>query len=154
MLKEKIWRKENGLLAVMDKNGEKEVFIKQSFPLSHPGEFLSLRDSEDNEILMVESLNSDVSPDVKALLLEELLKSQFVLNIKEIVNIQEDVELRRFHVLTEQGSRHFQTKLEDWPEILSGETILIEDLCGDLFHIDNWKKLDKESQKKLTPYVS
>jgi hypothetical protein len=154
MIKEKIWRKQNGLLATLNKGVETEVFVKESFPWSMPGEFLSLRDIDDNEVLLIESLEKDLDEDVKELLKAELTNSQFVLRIKEIEKIEEDVELRRFFVKTDQGKRQFQTKLEQWPEVLSDNVILIEDLAGDLFRIDNWKELDQLSRKHLSPYVS
>lgn len=154
MISEKIWRKDNGLLAI-EKDGKAiEVFVKESFPWSNPGEFLSLRDIDDNEILLVESLESGLEIETVKLLKEELLNSQFVLKVVSIEDIIEDVELRRFFVTTEQGKRQFQTKLEDWPEVVDGNVILVEDLAGDIFRIEDWTKLDKSSKKKLSPYVS
>lgn len=146
-------RQENGILVL--KYGEQwvEIFIKQCFPWSNPGEYLSLRDKDDNEVCLIEKLE-DINGEARKLIEEEIKFSQFVLHITAIKKIEEDVELRRYLVQTEQGVRVFQTKLEDWPEVKEDGVILIEDLAGDLFRIENWKNLDSHSQKELSPYVS
>ncbi len=149
----KLWRQSNGILCLKYGEREVEVFLKQCFPWSNPGEFLSLRDKDDNEVCLIENLN-DLDQESRLLIEEELAFSQFVLHIEKIEKIDEDVELRSFRVHTSQGLRVFQTKLEDWPVPLANGTILIEDLAGDLFRIDNWKNLDSHSQKELSPYVS
>lgn len=149
----KLKRQENGILVL--KYGETwvEVFLKQCFPWSNPGEYLSLRDKDDNEVCLIEDLK-EINEEARLLLEEEIRFSQFVLRIKSIEKIEEDVELRRYLVHTEQGLRVFQTKLEDWPEVHNDGVILIEDLAGDLFRIKNYRELDSQSQKELSPYVS
>jgi len=149
----RVLKKENGLLFVHYGEREVEVHIKQCFPWSGPGEFLSLRDKDDNEACLIENIH-DLDAESQKIIREELSFSQFVLKVKKIVEIKEDVELRQFRVITDQGERVFQTKLEDWPEVLEHGVILIEDLAGDLFRIDNWHKLDQKSKKELSPYVS
>lgn len=146
-------RQKNGILVL--KYGERlvEVFLKQCFPWTYPGEYLSLRDKDDNEVCLIEKLE-DINEEARALIEEEIRFSQFVLNITSIEKIEEDVELRRYLVHTEQGIRVFQTKLGDWPEVKMDGVILIEDLAGDLFKINDWRKLDSKSQKELSPYVS
>ena len=146
-------RQKNGILVL--KYGERlvEVFLKQCFPWTYPGEYLSLRDKDDNEVCLIEKLE-DINEEARVLIEEEIRFSQFVLNITSIEKIEEDVELRRYLVHTEQGIRVFQTKLEDWPEVKMDGVILIEDLAGDLFKINDWRKLDSKSQKELSPYVS
>lgn len=146
-------RQKNGILVL--KYGERlvEVFLKQCFPWTHPGEYLSLRDKDDNEVCLIEKLE-DINEEARVLIEEEIRFSQFVLNITSTEKIEEDVELRRYIVHTEQGIRVFQTKLEDWPEVKMDGVILIEDLAGDLFKINDWRKLDSKSQKELSPYVS
>ncbi|MCF8059197.1 MAG: DUF1854 domain-containing protein [Bacteriovoracaceae bacterium] len=149
----KIWRNSHGLLSMNYGDREVEIHLKQCFPWSRPGEFLSLRDIDDNEVCLLHSLD-DLDESTRKLIEEELSFSQFILNIHKVVKIEEDVELRRYLVQTKQGVRVFQTKLEDWPEVLENGTILIEDLAGDLFRIDDWRELDLESQKELSAYVS
>ncbi|MFT6068512.1 MAG: hypothetical protein ACJAT2_002293 [Bacteriovoracaceae bacterium] len=136
-----------------EKQGKKtEVKVKQCFPWSQPNEFLSLRDNKGNEVFLIEDLKElDV---LTRLTVEEYLKTaEFVMKIEKIFHIEEDVELREYTVLTGQGKRVFHTKLEDWPEFLPDGSILIEDLAGDIFKIEDVSLLDPISQKNLSPYV-
>lgn len=149
----KIFRKANGLLFVLYGEREVEIHIKQCFPWSNPGEYLSLRDKDDNEVCLIDDYR-ELDSQSQKLIEDELNFSQFVLKIERIEKIEEDVELRQFHVVTVQGQRVFQTKLEDWPEVLEDGVILIEDLAGDLFRIENWLALDSKSKKEISPYVS
>ena len=149
----KLYTKESGLLYVLYGEKEIEVHVKKCFPWSNPGEWLSLRDTDDNEICLIENLKSLDS--VTANVLKEHLNLiDFVLEIKKIVNVFEDVELRRFEVETLQGVRKFQTKLEEWPEILDDGSIIIRDLSGDLFRVHSFEDLDLESKKLLGTYVA
>ncbi len=149
----KLKKQANGILALQYGEQWIEVTLKQCFPWSLPGKYLSLRDKDDNEVCLIENL-MDLEGETRELIEAELNFSQFVLKISSITKIEEDVELRRFLVETEQGSRIFQTKLECWPEVHEDGVILIEDLAGDLFRIDNVNQLDEQSRKELSPYVS
>ncbi len=148
-------KQRNGILALRYGEQWVEVFIKECFPWHSPGKYLSLRDKDDNEVCLIEDLSSSsITDEVRNLIQEELDFSQFVLQISSIDKIEEDVELRRFLVQTEQGERVFQTKLETWPELLDSGEVLIEDLAGDLFRIKNVMELDEKSRKELSPYIS
>lgn len=148
----KIYMGESHQLTFEQAGKKTEVTIKQCFPWSEPMEFLSLRDEKENEVFLIENLKDlDV---LTRLTVEEYLKAaEFVMKVEKVLHIEEDVELREYTVLTEQGKRIFHTKLEDWPEFLPDGSILIEDLAGDIFKIENVNLLDPVSQKNLSPYV-
>lgn len=148
----KIYMGDNHQLTFEQSGKATQVKIKQCFPWSEPNEFLSLRDEKENEVFLIEKLEDlDV---VTRLTIEEYLKTaEFVMKVEKVLHIEEDVELREYTVLTEQGKRIFHTKLEDWPEFLPDGSILIEDLAGDIFKIENLEYLDPISQKNLSPYV-
>jgi hypothetical protein len=148
-----LFRKENGLLYVLMEKREIEVHVKRCFPWSHPHEFLSLRDSDDNEVSLIEKL-FEMDEETQRIIKEVLESMDFVLEIEKVFKIEEDVELRNYHVLTRQGERFFQTKLEDWPEVYDDGSILIRDLSGDHFRIASIKVLDPKSQKILSTYVA
>ncbi len=146
-------RGKNGILCVSHESSDTEVSIKQCFPWSGPDEFLSLRDSDDNEVYLIKDIN-ELDETSQRLIQEELNFSQFVLKVSQVKKIEEDIELRQFHVVTEQGERVFQTKLEDWPEVLESGIITIQDLAGDIFRIEDWQSLDFKSKKELSAYIS
>ena len=138
---------------IFERNKVKTIVeIKQCFPWSEPSEFLSLRDEKENEVFLIEKLEDlDV---LTRLTIEQYLKTaEFIMKIEKVLSVEEDVELRKYSVLTIQGERIFHTKLEDWPETLSDGSIIIKDLAGDIFKVDDINLLDPISQKNLSPYV-
>ena len=149
----KIYLKENGLLYFSKDNKEIQIHVKKCFPWSHPKEFLSLRDNDDNEVFMVERLE-DVDAKIQTILHNYMDLVDFILEIIKIHEIKEDIELRQYFVSTKQGRRTFQTKLEDWPEVMEDGSVLIEDLAGDLFKVRSYESLDEKSKKILSTYVA
>jgi len=131
---------------------EIEVNIKQCFPWSAPGRFLSLRDEKDCEVYLIKNLN-DLSELNRSAIKHHIYASKFVLEIYEIYKITDDVELRRFEVRTQQGPRVFQTKLDDWPEVKKDGRIFVRDIAGDLYLISNFNSLNSKSKKLLSTFV-
>ncbi len=77
----------------------------------------------------------------------------FVIEIEQIINITEDFQLRIWDVQTKHGARTFETKLDAWPHKNPDETLLIEDVSGDLFVIKSVEDMGKQSKKLLSPYI-
>lgn len=130
-----------------------EVHIKSCFPWSNEAEFLSFRDQDDNELMLLQKI-TDLLEEDQATVRRFLVQSNFTIKILRINNVEEDVEIRSFDVETSIGTKLFQTKLEDWPDIMSDGRILIKDLSGDLFLIESPENLDSKSQKLLNPYIA
>jgi hypothetical protein len=69
----------------------------------------------------------------------------FVFEIPWVLEIEEEVEIRHWRVMTRQGERRFQTRLDAWPRDLPGGGLLIRDLAGDLYRLAYAGGLDKKS---------
>lgn len=148
----KLFLTNENILFQMDGNERKTVHVKACFPWSDPGNFLSIRDTEDKEIFLVEDL-SKLDAKNKAALLTYLGQVNFLLEVTKIYEIKDDIELRLFDVETKQGRRQFQTKLEDWPLEKPNGSYLIKDLSGDHFYVESMGSLDEKSQKNLAILV-
>jgi hypothetical protein len=77
----------------------------------------------------------------------------FVFEVMRVLEIEEEVEIRRWRVETRQGPRTFQTRLDDWPRLLPHGGLLIRDLAGDLYHLGKTDQLDKKSRELLWAFV-
>lgn len=128
------------------------VNLSPCFPWSGEDRFISLRDDEGNEHALIESIE-DLSPDNQKRIRDSLYTGQFTFEISKIHAIDRNFELRTWHVDTIHGSRHFQTMLDDFPQILENGTILITDLAGDIYEIKDRSTLDKASQKRLWAFI-
>jgi len=68
-------------------------------------------------------------------------------------SVEEEFELRSFSVDTEQGPRRFQTPLDGWPRELENGTLLIEDVFGDLYRVQDPARLDEKSRRLLSAFI-
>ena len=76
-----------------------------------------------------------------------------VLEITRIDEVEEEVEIRRWRVLTRQGPRSFQTVRDEWPRRLPGGGLLIRDVASDLFLVPKPEDLDSRSRQVLWAFV-
>ena len=144
----KIVRGNDSRIRVICDNREIPVNIYCCFPWSAPGDYISLRDDDEEEVAFVSHL-ADIDEESRNILESALEKSGFVMEITSIKKIDEDFEIRNWLVTTRQGLRKFQTKLDEWPYEAPGGGLLIKDLAGDLYYISDSIELDKSSQKQL-----
>lgn len=139
------------LVAVLDQRTV-AVKLRQCFPWSEPTRHISLRDSDDKEIALVDDPASLDAESRQALELA-LAEAGFVLEVTRVTDIEEEIEIRQWTVETRQGPRSFQTHLDDWPRVLPSGGLLIRDVGGDLYRLAEPQRLDKKSRALLWAFV-
>lgn len=144
-------RGDDGRLFLQTPEGPKAVSLRPCFPWSHADRYLSLRDRENRELGLIENLD-DLDPESHRAVRASLREARFAFKVTGIVDIGSDFELRVWKVRTNEGDRTFLTKLEDWPRELHDGGLVLEDLAGDLYHIEKPDELDKASRDKLYAY--
>jgi uncharacterized protein DUF1854 len=134
--------------------GERTVAVKlrQCFPWTEPTRHISLRDSEDKEVALVEDPATLEEESRQALELA-LAEAGFVLDVTRVLDIDEEIEIRQWTVETKQGNRSFQTHLDDWPRVLPSGGLLIRDVAGDLYRLPDPSTLDRKSRALLWAFV-
>jgi hypothetical protein len=134
--------------------GERTIPVKlrQCFPWSEPTRHVSLRDSDDKEVVLIDEPAS-LDGDSRQALELALAEAGFVLEVTRVLDIDEEIEIRQWTVDTKQGKRSFQTHLDDWPRVLPGGGLLIRDVAGDLYRLADPSGLDKKSRALLWAFV-
>src|SRR3954471_3263533 len=117
----------DGRLQAMKERREAFVTVRQSFPWSEPGQYLSLRDDDEKEFALVAS-PAALAGASRVALEQALVSAGFVLEITRVHELEEEVEVRNWKVETRQGPRTFQTKLDDWPRQLPQGGLLVRDV--------------------------
>jgi hypothetical protein len=145
-------RRADGLLWAVKDEIATPVTVRRCFPWSEPLQHLSLRDADDEEVAMVQHPAELDEPSRRALE-EAVREAGFAFVITRVLDVEEEVELRHWKVETAQGSRTFQTRLDDWPRQLPGGGFLIRDVGGDLYRLENPAELDKKSRELLWSFV-
>ena len=128
------------------------VRLRQCFPWTEPTRHLSLRDSDDREVVLVDD-PADLDAESRQALELALAEAGFVLEVTKVVEIEEEIEIRQWTVETRQGARSFQTHLDDWPRVLPSGGLLIRDVAGDLYRLVDPARLDKRSRQLLWAFV-
>ena len=145
------WRADGSLWALRDEE-ERAVSVRRCFPWTEPTRHLSLRDSDEEEFAFVRD-PVDLDARSRAALEAALAVAGFVFEVTRVLEIDEEVEIRRWRVETKQGPRTFQTRLDDWPRTLPHGGLLIRDLAGDLYHLARPETLDRQSRELLWAFV-
>jgi len=124
------------------------VKLRRCFPWTSPERYISLQTDDDVELALVADPR-DLSAASRAALAQALSEAGFVFLIRRVHSIKEDFELRCFEVETQQGRRRFQTALDAWPRETPEGGLLIEDVAGDVFRIEDPASLDARSRELL-----
>jgi hypothetical protein len=124
------------------------VQVRRCFPWTAPARFVSLRDEDEEEVALVRDLD-ELDPESRGALAASLAEAGFVLDVEAVEHVEDEIEIRTFHVRTRQGPRRFQTLRDEWPRPLPGGGILLRDVAGDLYRVADPARLDRRSRERL-----
>jgi len=142
-----------GLRAVAGRGAKpRAVGVCRLFPWSAPALYTSLRDADDEELCLVRR-PGELDRESREALEVSLAEAGFVMEIERIDSIEEEIEIRTFCVMTQQGKRTFQTERDEWPRELARGGVLIRDVAGDLYAVRDPAKLDAPSRKLLWVFL-
>ena len=122
------------------------VKLRRCFPWTFPERYISLQNDENEEVAFI-SNPEELDATSRAALSLALAEAGFVFIITRVYSVEEDFELRCFKVETPQGPRAFQTALDAWPRETPDGGLLIEDVAGDVFRIEDAQTLDPASRE-------
>lgn len=148
----KLERGIDGQLWYQGEGNAEPVWVTRCFPWSEPGRYVSIRNREEEEVALVRDPGELDGSSREALELA-LAEAGFLLEVTRIEDIDEEVEIRTWKVVTAQGPRSFQTRRDEWPRPVPGGGLLVRDVAGDLFFIRAAGALDPHSRKLLWAFV-
>lgn len=128
------------------------VRVIRCFPWISAGRHISLRDRDGKEVVLVDNPADLDKPSQQALQLA-MTSAASCLEIRKILRIGQDIELRVWEVETGAGDRKFQTELDTWPEPIPGGGWIVRDITGDLYRIPRPEELDQSSRRLLWAFL-
>jgi hypothetical protein len=142
-----------GQLVLTDADGRKWSGVEPSraFPISCPAQWVSLCDAEGHEILCVRGLDK-LSPEVRAVLEEELARREFVPQIKNILNVADAADPSQWEVETDRGTTTFLLDSEDDVRRLGPNQALFIDTHGIRYLIPDTRQLNSRSRRLIARY--
>lgn len=129
------------------------VKLRRAFPFSLEEKYVSVLDTEQNEIGLIEDIEIFPEADVK-LIKEELDRVYYSPRIFKINSIKERLGYAYFNVTSDAGELEIPLRDVFRSLLRIGEDkIVIIDVDGNRYYIESVEALDKNSQKKLELYV-
>lgn len=122
------------------------------FPISAPGEGVSLVDAHGHELVWIPRLDELEAP-VRALVEEELGAREFTPEIRQIHTVSGFVTPCTWEVLTDRGPTRLLLKGEEDIRRLGQGALLISDSHGIQYLIRDLPALDRKSRKLLDRFL-
>lgn len=144
--------REDGALVARIDGEDVPVTPARCFPWSHGEQFYSLRNDEGHEVALVEDPD-DLDGESRAALASVLAEIGFVFEVRRVLEVEEEFEIRCWKVETGQGPRTFQTARDEWPRETPDGSLLVRDVAGDLYRIPDIEGMDAHSQRLLWALV-
>lgn len=133
--------------------GEKftELELHRMFPITGLDKYISLLDSEGNEIAVIRNIN-DLMPESKAVV-ESCLKEYYMMpRITRFIRMSEKFKIWMWTAETDKGVCTFEIRnhLTAIKPLYDGR-VLIKDANDNRYEIPDYNKLDKKSLKMILP---
>lgn len=137
-------------------NTWQRIAVYRAFPFTDPERYISIREPDEKakEIGMVQDLNKDLDPQTAELLREQLRIRYFTPKILKIQDIKEEYGFAYFKAVTEQGPCRFTIHMSGSSVVrLSDSRILLSDLDGNRFEIEDLNRLSESELHKLDLFI-
>ena len=143
-----------GRLVLTDAQGERHVGVTpvRAFPLSAPGEGISLVGGEGRELVWIDRVET-LPAQTRALLEEELAVRDFAPTLLKLHRVSSFGVPSTWQVSTDRGESSFVLKAEEDIRRLEGGALLIASAHGVQFRISDVKSLDRASRKLLERFL-
>lgn len=143
-----------GRLVLIDAAGQRHdgVVPVRAFPLSAPGEGLSLVGSEGRELLWIDRV-AELPEAWRTLLSEDLAARDFAPTLRRLHKVSSFGVPSTWTVSTDRGETSFVLKAEEDIRRLEGGALLIASAHGVQFRIPDTKALDRGSRKLLERFL-
>ncbi|MHC4562508.1 MAG: DUF1854 domain-containing protein [Planctomycetota bacterium] len=151
---ERIERNDAGQLIVhLAGGGEPIIDVKlvRYFPWSLPSAYISVRDGEGREVVMLESLD-DLDPASREVASRELEEKVFNPKITRILQHKREFGITNVTAETDRGPVEFQFHGRDDVRILSSTRALFRDVDGNTYEIADLSQMDTASRRYLNRY--
>jgi hypothetical protein len=136
-------------LLVEDERCYLDVKVTRTFPLSNPDRFYGLLNAKDKVIGIVVD-PSKLDKDSRKICEEELKRRYFTPIILKLVRMKEEYGAVYCEVETNKGHREFVVKgIRDAILDLGDGRVLIMDVDGNRYMVEDWLKLDVKSRRLL-----
>jgi hypothetical protein len=144
-----------GQLVLIEADGTRRAGVEaaRAFPISAPGEYVSICDAEGHELKCIEDPGV-LRPEVRAMVEEELARREFVPQVVRIEAVVADRSPSQWRLVTDRGPVTFLMEDSDNDvRRLGPNRILLVDTHGIRYLIADTRSLDAASRRILDRYL-
>lgn len=121
------------------------VKVVRAAPLSHPHQYISLLDSQDEEICMIDDLKQ-LDEATRSIINEELDRRYLTSTVQRVNSVRNEFGTSYWEVETNRGQREFVVQnVAENARWLGDHRLLLIDVDGNRFEIPRLDLLDKKS---------
>lgn len=126
--------------------------VARCFPWSRPDEYVSVRDKDGKELMLLHTLG-ELDDASRQLVEQELHDKIFKPRIEQIVTLKTEFDVTTITARTDRGEVSFQIRGRDDVRVLSGSRMLLKDVDGNTYDLPDVSRLDRRSQKWLEQFL-
>ena len=125
------------------------VFFHRCFTFESPDEYISVLNKDGRELGLILKL-SELSEEAQAIIRAELDRKYLCPKIQKILALKEKLGYSFWEVVTDKGDMSF-SMYDTYRNIakVGGNALILTDVDGNRFKIDDYSKLDRKSYKKI-----
>jgi len=125
-----------------------DVRVRRSFPWSSPGQFISVRDAEGKELLLIEDLDQLDAAQRKAI--EDSLNSaSFIPRITRVDDVDARFGHQNWKVQTDRGAVEFRVQEREDIRFLPDGRFRLKDADGNVYELPSAADLDEHSRRAI-----
>ncbi len=129
-----------------------DVRVARCFPWSLPDAYISVRNKDGKEIVLLQTLD-ELDQASRAIVLHELQDKVFNPKITRIVEHKTEFGITSVQAETDRGPVTFQIRSRDDIRILSSKRLLFRDADGNTYEVADVTAMDTASRKFLEGYL-
>jgi len=129
------------------------VFFHRCFPFETPDEYISVLNKDGREYAMIRNLN-ELDEEAREIIESELDRKYLCPTVKRIKSLKEKLDYSFWEVETDRGDMAFSMH-DTYRNIarVGGGMLIITDVDGNRYRIDDVAELDRKSYKKIELYL-
>ena len=120
--------------------------VRRAFPWSHPSSYVSIRDAEGKELMLIEDL-AQLRSDQREAIEKWLSGASFIPRITRIEEIDLRFGYQQWRVITDRGPARFRVQEREDVRFLPDGRFRVKDADGNVYEMLPLNQLDEHSRK-------
>jgi Domain of unknown function (DUF1854) len=140
---------------VLKRPGEadvRDVRVRRAFPWSTPDQFVSIRNADGKELVLVESLNG-LSEPVRRTIEQTLSAAVFIPRITRVDEVDVRFGYQQWRVHTDRGPVEFRVQEREDIRFLPDGRFSLRDADGNVYELPPLGQLDEHSRRAVEPII-